>query len=111
VYVAIVLRGHSATTLLFSLHDTATTEIYTLSLHDALPICLPDGGYTEVHTPPDEELEAHLRGKETVPVLTSAPPGAVPGPVGRLRARISAAYGGEKVPLDEDRERSLTPRT
>ena len=72
---------------------------------------LPDGGYTEVHTPPDEELEAHLRGKETVPVLTSAPPGDVPGPVGRLRARISAAYGGEKVPLDEDRERSLTPRT
>src|SRR5687768_17655864 len=23
----------------FSFHDTATTEIYTLSLHDALPIC------------------------------------------------------------------------
>src|SRR5262245_62708159 len=25
--------------LLFFFHDTATTEIYTLSLHDALPIC------------------------------------------------------------------------
>src|SRR5690606_41484579 len=25
---------------LFFFHDTATTEIYTLSLHDALPICL-----------------------------------------------------------------------
>src|SRR5438552_4980706 len=25
--------------LLFSFNDTATTEIYTLSLHDALPIC------------------------------------------------------------------------
>src|SRR5437773_6315150 len=24
---------------LFFFHDTATTEIYTLSLHDALPIC------------------------------------------------------------------------
>jgi len=24
----------------FFLKDTATTEIYTLSLHDALPICL-----------------------------------------------------------------------
>src|SRR5687767_15746536 len=24
---------------LYSFHDTATTEIYTLSLHDALPIC------------------------------------------------------------------------
>src|SRR3712207_8659088 len=26
--------------LLFFFNDTATTEIYTLSLHDALPICL-----------------------------------------------------------------------
>src|SRR2546429_5075318 len=28
----------------FFFNDTATTEIYTLSLHDALPICLPPGG-------------------------------------------------------------------
>ena len=28
----------SATALLFFFNDTATTEIYTLSLHDALPI-------------------------------------------------------------------------
>src|SRR3712207_7602058 len=27
--------------LLFFFNDTATTEIYTLSLHDALPICGP----------------------------------------------------------------------
>src|SRR5215467_16315329 len=27
----------------FFFNDTATTEIYTLSLHDALPICDPDG--------------------------------------------------------------------
>src|SRR5438105_8475832 len=26
--------------LVFFFHDTATTEIYTLSLHDVLPICL-----------------------------------------------------------------------
>ena len=26
---------------LFFFNDTATTEIYTLSLHDALPICNP----------------------------------------------------------------------
>src|SRR5690349_23117476 len=26
----------------FFFNDTATTEIYTLSLHDALPICTPD---------------------------------------------------------------------
>src|SRR3712207_8804423 len=28
----------------FFFNDTATTEIYTLSLHDALPIYLADGG-------------------------------------------------------------------
>src|SRR3989454_12834908 len=27
----------------FFFNDTATTEIYTLSLHDALPICVHDG--------------------------------------------------------------------
>src|SRR5438270_8677018 len=27
--------------MLFFFNDTATTEIYTLSLHDALPICKP----------------------------------------------------------------------
>src|SRR5438034_8435454 len=34
-------RGYSL--LLFFLNDTATTEIYTLSLHDALPICPREG--------------------------------------------------------------------
>src|SRR5258708_24944476 len=29
--------------LFFFFNDTATTEIYTLSLHDALPICTPAG--------------------------------------------------------------------
>src|SRR5579859_651204 len=29
--------------IFFFFNDTATTEIYTLSLHDALPICAPPG--------------------------------------------------------------------
>src|SRR5256885_14335095 len=29
--------------LFFFFNDTATTEIYTLSLHDALPICITHG--------------------------------------------------------------------
>src|SRR5258708_10977574 len=32
------MRTHPSTHLFF-FNDTATTEIYTLSLHDALPIC------------------------------------------------------------------------
>src|SRR3989454_10368619 len=31
--------GHSGMSVFFFFNDTATTEIYTLSLHDALPIC------------------------------------------------------------------------
>src|SRR2546430_4902956 len=31
---------HLSSLLFFFFNDTATTEIYTLSLHDALPICL-----------------------------------------------------------------------
>src|SRR2546430_13331871 len=33
----------------FFFNDTATTEIYTLSLHDALPICLLRGRLGRVH--------------------------------------------------------------
>src|SRR2546427_2909708 len=36
----------------FFFNDTATTEIYTLSLHDALPIC--------VSTRPDKRLGQHF---------------------------------------------------
>src|SRR5947209_15552738 len=35
--------------LLFFFNDTATTEIYTLSLHDALPICCIDIVWIDGH--------------------------------------------------------------
>src|SRR3712207_9345830 len=35
-------RGSDSHGLLFFFNDTATTEIYTLSLHDALPIYAPE---------------------------------------------------------------------
>src|SRR2546422_7310160 len=38
----------------FFFNDTATTEIYTLSLHDALPILLPASRETTRRTPPLE---------------------------------------------------------
>src|SRR5256885_4624297 len=37
--------GRCATSLFFFFNDTATTEIYTLSLHDALPISCRNGPY------------------------------------------------------------------
>ncbi|GGL04275.1 cytochrome bc1 complex cytochrome b subunit [Planomonospora parontospora] len=69
---------------------------------------LPHGEYIEVHVPPSQDIEAHMRGKGAVPTLPGAgngsdgvPPKALRGPIGRLRAKMSAAYGGEKIPLDD----------
>src|SRR2546428_13816625 len=64
-----VLRTHSAadlpytTLFLFFFNDTATTEIYTLSLHDALPI-LRHHEVVAVVTQPDRP--AH-RGQRLTP--------------------------------------------
>ncbi|GGO07936.1 cytochrome bc1 complex cytochrome b subunit [Microbispora rosea subsp. aerata] len=63
---------------------------------------LPNGGYVEVHSPPAEDIEAHLRGREAIPVLADGgdvPPKGLRGPIGRLRLRMSKAYGGEKIPI------------
>src|SRR5256885_12221746 len=38
---AVAASPPSGLFLVFFFNDTATTEIYTLSLHDALPICSP----------------------------------------------------------------------
>src|SRR5207248_9620579 len=39
-----LVSPHKHSTYVFFLHDTATPEIYTLSLHDALPIFHNGGG-------------------------------------------------------------------
>src|SRR6266851_9655262 len=55
----------------FFFNDTATTEIYTLSLHDALPICNVQYG-----------LEIHPLAGMTVltPAAAAVPPGPIPAP-------------------------------
>src|SRR3712207_8894307 len=60
--------------LLFFFNDTATTEIYTLSLHDALPIYLGQ--------PPAQRLE------QVQSLLQLAPPRVVGPVVGGVRARV-----------------------
>src|SRR2546430_17592385 len=41
--LSVVLRSGALGYFFFFCNDTATTEIYTLSLHDALPICAEHG--------------------------------------------------------------------
>src|SRR5256885_9642860 len=45
--------------MFFFFNDTATTEIYTLSLHDALPICLAGRGQRNVQGLGDGAAFAH----------------------------------------------------
>src|ERR1043166_5466662 len=46
----------------FFLNETATTEIYTLSLHDALPICRGDE-VAEEHVVPIREIGGELEAR------------------------------------------------
>src|SRR2546430_16881519 len=74
----------------FFFNDTATTEIYTLSLHDALPIspraggrdtrCDPQGGREHAARPDQRRGRGRLRhpgladGREAVLASNSIPP-------------------------------------
>ncbi|MCA2223113.1 cytochrome bc1 complex cytochrome b subunit [Nonomuraea aurantiaca] len=69
---------------------------------------LPNGGFVEAHVPAAADIEAHVRGKQPVPMLAVAeadgagiPPKGMRGPLGRLRNLMSKEYGGEKIPLDD----------
>src|SRR6266550_1659545 len=57
--------------LFFFFNDTATTEIYTLSLHDALPIWgqLDKGTLRVVDQNPDDNLNAYVSGCPGTPGL------------------------------------------
>src|SRR2546425_10427020 len=48
----------------FFFNDTATTEIYTLSLHDALPILSELGGFLALRSPGAAELSRRLRQRD-----------------------------------------------
>ncbi|MCG5218691.1 cytochrome bc1 complex cytochrome b subunit [Streptosporangium soli] len=67
---------------------------------------LPHGEFVEIHVPPATDIAAHIRGKKPIPMIEAGaegrgvPPKGLRGPLGRLRARMSRAYGGEKVPMD-----------
>src|SRR6266511_6216524 len=54
--------------LFFFFNDTATTEIYTLSLHDALPICWP---WRSCRRPPAASTSPPSRSEEHTSELQS----------------------------------------
>src|SRR3712207_9260712 len=53
--ISIVYHKTPRVNICFFFNDTATTEIYTLSLHDALPICFPF-----IQEPPSGDLQERV---------------------------------------------------
>src|SRR3712207_4746726 len=88
----------------FFFNDTATTEIYTLSLHDALPILLPGGGHGGVAA----QCRAHEGGpgsedrREGRGVDRPAARAWVVEPVVRPAAGDSASADADRLPRAAD---------
>src|SRR3712207_7075569 len=76
--------------LIFFFNDTATTEIYTLSLHDALPIFL-DGTAPALRGPGGR----HSGQSDRLAVIRLARPLAVGGPRGAAAAPRSEEHTSE----------------
>src|SRR5258708_36829867 len=66
------MLSHSTTTAFFFFNDTATTEIYTLSLHDALPI---SGQPAPTRSSPQSTTPRHTAAETGLPGGSSKPPG------------------------------------
>src|SRR5258707_10698269 len=67
------MSSHLSSFFFFFFNDTATTEIYTLSLHDALPICHGDGagGNVAAVAGAARDAQAALRSEEHTSELQS----------------------------------------
>src|SRR2546422_9232416 len=89
-----VLRVRTLHSFFFFFNDTATTEIYTLSLHDALPI------YNKHATVPVviQVLHAGAQQPVTVTINVREHPPAGQGPMGiqardRKSTRLNSSHG------------------
>src|SRR2546430_17117601 len=96
------LRSLLSTAYFFFFNDTATTEIYTLSLHDALPISI------EYECPPqtagvrcgEETRQRWRNGHESVR-------GPTGNPLGQAEQRMHAAGAGIEQAIVVDLEDAL----
>src|SRR5437588_12535851 len=74
-------RFHSSSTILFFFNDPATTEIYTLSLHDALPI---------YHDVPESPSMTQRPGTEGIWSMTGRPSGLIM--IDRKSTRLNSSH-------------------
>src|SRR3712207_8722945 len=86
---------------MFFFNDTATTEIYTLSLHDALPISPGRHRGPAAPLTPREVAEMALRGGRN---------GAVSDPRGRRAGLRTSTRGHRSRPRSEEHTSELQSR-
>src|SRR5260221_14624833 len=68
------MTTHKNNHIFFFFNDTATTEIYTLSLHDALPICIGADPPADRHDPgarPTDEDDAEQQDRKSTRLNSS----------------------------------------
>src|SRR5438105_14131425 len=63
-FILLLFLLHSPVSLFFFFNDPATTEIYTLSLHDALPICGPGDAVVRLDAQTKRLLDFPAEGLE-----------------------------------------------
>src|SRR5258707_13079344 len=98
--VSLCVRGCTSLVSLFFFNDTATTEIYTLSLHDALPIY--QAGRALGYVQPDRRLPAAAAAvRAAVAVDGWAVHRGCPALAGAVRpgARGAVGHGGRAADL------------
>src|SRR2546427_2118919 len=103
----------------FFFNDTATTEIYTLSLHDALPICLwsivTSGEHTCTAAALTMQTKARPGWRNTgIPNLIEPPawPRRKSGPAAPVPSSTASGRGqalGRLLPIPSDRKAALSP--
>src|SRR5688572_31873118 len=77
--------------MFFFFNDTASTEIYTLSLHDALPICQNGEAIDRESNTPSEVAVAAVKTSEGE-IGTQADPPASPAPPDRKSTRLNSSH-------------------
>src|SRR2546426_9589853 len=97
--------------MFFFFNDTATTEIYPLSLHDALPIC----DRCEADPSPEEQLDQayplHVFGPERLRRFAANEPERAPLAqlIRRRRRQLGKLLQGQLVPHRSTRAAWATP--
>src|SRR3989441_8996219 len=87
----------------FFFNDTATTEIYTLSLHDALPISRPDG----VLEPRERRLRSQGRPGEGIALEQELVDRIVGQPGSVVAVGVAAGEAKEPLPRSEEHTSEL----